>query len=363
MAKTMHPFYRNWTLNEWTSMFDEIYKKRNLSLSRDEILHRLIEETAELVRPVLVFKKDEIEKCLPDIFAWVFAFANRCKIDLDRVLTRYIKKPPGKDERFGRTIKPLVKSIIGRDEPESMEDWQHFLGFIYRSENENISPELMISRLIEDLGKASRHLRIKENSTILEEELAGVLGWTIALANKFDIKIDDALYGKYPNTCHKCGKRPCRCFLLSTFFISYTTDTKDVMLAVKKLIENRLGLDVEVFEKLGPHFDRLRMVEAFEAIDKSDAAVVLMKDRYSENVRAESIYILKELEPANVLICVNGKKDQKEKRLQDMLSEIECFHQIKYYSKKSELLDYIASQTRKRLEELKKIKRKGKRKT
>jgi NTP pyrophosphatase (non-canonical NTP hydrolase) len=337
-------------------MFLEIYERRNLSLSRDEILHRLIEETAELVKPVLVFRRREIKRCLPDIIAWVFAFANRCKIDVDKVLSRYIYKPPGKPDEFAKIVPSLMKNIIGKEAPETIEDWQRLLGFLYRDENENITPELMISRLIEDLGNASRHLRIKEDHTKVEEEIAGVLGWTIALANKFDIKIDDALFGKYPNACHKCRQKPCRCFLLSTVFISYTKDTEDEMKHVKKLIEEELHLGTEVFEKLGPHYQDMRMVEALAAIHRSDGGIVILKDHYSENVRVELLFMLNQMEKNNVWICVQGKRTKKDKKLQRMLDEIKVSHFVKYSSRENQLLDYLKNEIRKRLEKLKEIK-------
>lgn len=344
--------YRNWTLNEWTTLFLEIYERRNLSLSREEILHRLIEETAELVKPVLVFRRREIKTCLPDIIAWVFAFANKCKIDVDRILRRYIQNPPGKTAEFANIIPSLMKNIVGKDEPETIEDWQRVLGFLYRDENENITPELMISRLIEDLGSASRHLRIRENFAEVEEEIAGVLAWTIALANKFGLKIDDALYGKYPNVCHKCRTKPCRCFLLSTVFVSYAKDTEREMQQVKKIVEEELCLEIDVFERLGPHYDDIRMVEALDAIHRSDGGIILLKNIYSENVRVELLVMLSQMEKNNVWICVQGKKDRKIKKLRDMLAEIERSHFVKYYSSRDNLHDYLKDAIAKRLESL-----------
>ena len=77
-------------------MFKEIYEIRNLSLSPEKALHRLIEETAELVKPVLILDLKELRWCLADIIAWVCAFANKCKIDLQEIMLKYIETPQEK---------------------------------------------------------------------------------------------------------------------------------------------------------------------------------------------------------------------------------------------------------------------------
>lgn len=352
--------YRRWTLNEWSAMFREIYEIRNLSLSPEKVLHRLIEETAELVKPVLTLDLKEIEWCLADIIAWVCAFANKCEIDLHEILLKYIKNPPGKGEFESISS----NKVIGKPQPETFEDWQRYLGYIYRNENQNITPELIISRLIEDVGVASRTLRTRGDFSLVKKALAGVLAWAIALANKFQMrinkttyqmKIDDVVYAKYPNYCHRCRKKPCRCFRLSTIFISYTTDTREEMIQVKNLIESELKLKVEVFEKFRKAFRRMRMVEAFNAINRSDGAVILLKNRWSENVWAELIKILEVMDEDNVWIWVQDGKKKKRGKLQLMLKDIEHFHRINYYSKRSELIASLKEEILRRIEELKQL--------
>lgn len=346
--------HRRWTLREWSAMFKEIYEIRNLSLSPEQTLHRLIEETAELVKPILVYNMTDIEWCLPDIVAWLCAFGNKCQIDLQEIMTKYMENPPGK---LGKRIEIPPIEIIGKKQPGTYEDWQRYLAFIYRNENMNIPPELMISKLIEDVGMTSRSLRTRKDISVVKKNLAGVLAWTIALANKFQIKVDDVIYKKYPNYCFRCRSKPCKCFRLSTIFISYTTDTSEQMLQVKDLIEKDSKLKVEVFEKLGPAFHRMRMVEAFNAINRSDGTVVLLKNRWSENLWAELIEILKVIDENNVWICVQGKKKKKRGKLKFMLEDIEHFHKIYYYSEASQLLCFLKKEIDKRIEELKKLER------
>jgi len=273
--------HRRWTLPEYSAMFKEIYETRNLSLTHEQTLHRLIEEIAEIVKPVFVYDLREIKWDLPDIIAWICAFANKCRIDLPEIMNKYIENPPGKLD--AHRIQPI--DIIRTETPETLEDWQRYLSVIYRNENANIPPELMIAKMIEDVGMTSRKLRTRSDISEVKKDLAGVFAWTIALANKFQIKLDDAVYKKYPNYCFRCRSKPCKCFRLSTIFISYTTDTREEMLQVKDLITS-LSLKVEVFEELGPAFRRMRMVEAFDAINRSNSAVILLKSHWSENVQS-----------------------------------------------------------------------------
>lgn len=353
--------HRRWTLNEWSTMFKEIYEIRNLSLSPEKVLHRLIEETAELVKPVLTLDLKELRWCLADIIAWVCAFANKCKIDLQEIMLKYVETPPGKMNALG-SLSP--DKIIGKSQPETFEDWQRYLGYIYRSENQNITPELIISKLIEDVGVTSRSLRTHKDISLIKKNLAGVLAWTIALANKFQMRIDettykmqidDIVYEKYPYYCHRCKKRECRCFKLSIVFISYTTDTKNEMTQVRTMIENRLNLKVEVFEKFEKAYRRMRMVEAFNVINRSDGAVILLKNRWSENVWAELVKILEVIDEDNVWICAQKTKKKRQGKLQLMIKDIEHFHRIDYYSKTSELTSFLEEEIMKRIKELKQL--------
>jgi NTP pyrophosphatase (non-canonical NTP hydrolase) len=120
-------------------MFKEIYEIRNLSLSPEKVLRRLIEETAELVKPVLTLDLKEIRWCLTDIIAWVCAFANKSKIDLQKIMLKYMENPPGKVGK-SKGIAPI--EVIRKLQPETFEGWQRYLGYIYRNENQNITPEL-----------------------------------------------------------------------------------------------------------------------------------------------------------------------------------------------------------------------------
>lgn len=321
-------------------------------MSAEQALHRLIEEIAELVKPVLLYDRKKIKWALPDIVAWLCAFANHFKLDLDEMMIKYLETPPGKPKDV-QHIQP--RDIIGKDEPETLEDWQRYLSVVYRRENENIPPDLMISKIVEDVGLTSRDLRTRKDVATIKESLAGAFAWAIALANKFQVKLDDAIYEKYPNYCFKCRSKPCKCSRLSTFFISYTEDTASTMNIVRNMIEQDLKLKVEVFGNLGPGFHRLRMVEAFNAIDRSDGAVILLQARWSQNVWAELVEILKTIDENNVWVYALESRKRIDPELKIMLEDIKHFHQIRYCSVPSDLAKQLKADIEKRLQELQQL--------
>jgi hypothetical protein len=200
----------------------------------------------------------------------------------------------------------------------------------------------------------SRKLRTRRDVTEVKKYLAGTLAWTIALANKFQIKLDDAVYRKYPNYCFRCRSRPCKCFRLTTLFISYTDDTEEEMKLVKNLAEE-LCLKVETFESLKPRLNRMRMVEAFNAINRSDGAVVLFKSHWSANVWAELIEALNTMDNDSIWICAWKIKEVKDSNLRLAIKDIEHFHKLIYYSDADKLLKCLKQAVTTRIVELQKL--------
>ena len=244
-----------------------------MSLTNEQVLQRLVEEIAEIVKPVCIFNLERIKWVLPDIIAWICTFADKCHIDLGEIMCYYIENPPGK---FNLTTRIKPQNIIRKEYPETFEDWQLYLAVVYRNENAKITPSTTVLKIIEAIGKTSRSLRIGLNIANVKKHLAGVLAWTITLANKFDIKIDDVIYDRYPNKCARCQNKPCKCFGLSTMFISYMKDTTKESLSVKDLL-TQLDLKAEAFDRLGPNFYRINMSNVFSTIYESDGAIVPIK--------------------------------------------------------------------------------------
>ena len=332
-------------------MFREIYHEKNIIYTSQNILYRLIEEVAELVKPVITMDIDELKWSLPDIFAWICALANKLEINLNEIMIRkYVSSnPPGKS---GQTkIDPYA--IIGKHLPESLEDWQKYMSHLYSEENRENSPFFMLSRLVEDLGKASRILRKREDMKNFEDSIAAVLAWTIGLANKFGIDFPKEIWEKYPNMCHRCKSRPCRCSRMSVIFISYCNDTKDYMESAKKLIENTLGLSVRVFTELGPSFHRGRMVEVFNAINESDAGVIIMDRKFSRNVYAEFIEMSRALDENNIFIFVKDRdSSEREQSLAEWIEELKIIRRIDWFKNEKDFLNKLEKAIKDRIRQI-----------
>jgi NTP pyrophosphatase (non-canonical NTP hydrolase) len=320
-------------------MFKEIFEIRYMSLTNEQLLQRLVEELTEIIEPVYVFNLERIKWVLPDIIAGICAFADKRHIDLGEIMCKYIKNPPGK---LNVPTKNTLKDIVGTEHTDlfSFEDWQLYLGVLYRDENANITPSTTVLKIIEDIGKTSRSLRLGRNIANVKKHLAGVLAWTITLANKFDIKIDDVIYNRYPNKCARCQSKPCKCFGLSKMFISYTQDTTKELLSVKDLL-TQLELEAAASDRLGPNFYRRNMSNVFNAIYESDGAIVLLKDQWSEKDRDELLEIFNRMDKKNVWIFVKKGKKTKINELKKMLEEIEQLHKINIYSDEKQLVQSL----------------------
>jgi len=331
--------HRRWTLPEYTAMFNEIFEIRYRSLTNEQVLQRLVEELTEIIEPVYVFNLERIKWVLPDIIAGICAFADKCYIDLGEIMCKYIENPPGK---LDVNTKNTPKNIVGNEHPDifSFEDWQLYLGVVYRDENANITPSTAVLKIIEDIGKTSRNLRLGRNIANVKKHLAGVLAWTITLANKFDIQLDDVIYNRYPNQCARCQSKPCKCFGLSKIFISYTQDTTKELQSVTDLL-TQLELKVEAFDRLGPNFYRRNMSNIFNAIYESNGAIVLLKDQWSEKDSDELLEIFNRLDEKNVWIFVKKGKKTKINELKRTLEEIEQLHKIHYYSDEKQLVQSL----------------------
>ncbi len=308
-----------------------------------------------MVKPILTLNIKDIRWHLADVVAWVCAFATKYNVDLDEVMfDKYVQKTPGKQP--GQV--PLSTfAVIGRGRPENFEDWQNMLNHLYRDENENIPPTLMLLRLMQDIGITSRKLRARENPREIRDKLVGILGWTIAIANKFQIPLHEITWSKYSNVCWKCQSKPCGCFKLTTLFISYSEETVEQMRVMRKLL-TEFNLRAKVFEELGSAFRRNTMAEAFNAISESDGAIVLFGKEWSDNVYAELVEILRVLDENNVMICAKAVSDsERDPRLGDLLKKIEQFHTVHYYPDNEKLQEILRNDLTDRLRELHEVAR------
>ena len=90
-------------------------------------------------------------------------------------------------------------------------DAQDLMRRIYIERDRERGVEGVLLRVFEELEELKEAISEKKASDNIQEEIADVFAWLCSLANLLDIDLSEALIGKYPNGCSKCGKVPCEC--------------------------------------------------------------------------------------------------------------------------------------------------------
>ncbi|MEM1538098.1 MAG: hypothetical protein QXK12_05575 [Candidatus Nezhaarchaeales archaeon] len=334
-----------WSLDEWKEMFKAIYEARNQTMNLEQTLHRLIEEVAELVKPILTIDLDQITWHIPDVLAWTCAFTSKLGSSLDEIMrVKYVARRPGKGQT---SLAPYA--LIGKEKPENLSEWQEYLGQLYKDENLNNPPDVMVMRLIEDVGITSRKLRMRAERAEVEDRLAGVLGWTIAIANKFKIDLVKATWEKYPEVCWKCKKKPCVCFKLKNVFISYTPDLEREAEVVKKVIEDEFKLKTSLFKGEVLITSRAKVIEIRDAVNATDAGIILVGSTFNYKSYVELIELLIEIDAENLWFFLKGEGPHE---LKPLIEGLKQHYQILRYKDDEDLREQLRSTLSKRLTQL-----------
>lgn len=101
----------------------------------------------------------------------------------------------------------------------SLKQWQQHLNGLYGQRNKKRGSENLLNRLFKEVAELlSLQMRIpimRLTSEKIEEEftleLADTLAWTIAIANFFEIDIEETILCRYGKGCWKCNQDPCVC--------------------------------------------------------------------------------------------------------------------------------------------------------
>jgi len=238
-------------LDEWQQMFATIYSERNEKRSRESILLRLVEEISEVSEAlreenftlsqmklsIEEIKRDRekvhvLEWELPDLLAWLCAFATCIDHKLEHdVWHKYpgicpycaekrnclcIAKSPGEKPPKEILEQRLDSAIKNGEIPKSLPEWQKLLDRLYKKINRVQEEEIIGFHMQEELGELSRELRKMSELTPtlsdkdLSSEIADVFSWTIALASRMGLDMEEITWRKYPRACPYCGKTVCR---------------------------------------------------------------------------------------------------------------------------------------------------------
>lgn len=329
----------DWTLYKWEDMFRDIYESQNKSQSAEEIWFRMIEEVSELVQPVQNQKFGTIENELPDLFAWLLAFTSKEEIDLQEALwDKFEDGCPscGRTEgcncllevdQPGRRAGSREQIQDFKQEPNNLDEWQTYFREIYGDANDELPPNLLLSKLMEDIGLVSKYLRRKRSSGQVEWKVSSVFAWIVGLCNRYsspdggEIKLSDITSDKYHYRCPKCGKNPCECIYLTDIFISYPGELEDEMETVKDVLEGE-NLNVHVFPAFRKDLSEGRVYEALSAIEESDAGVVLLGDRFSTPVFTEYHQLIHKKNRDFVFCYIHESDSEREDDQRDFIKEI-----------------------------------------
>jgi len=124
------------------------------------------------------------------------------------------------------------------------------------------------------------------------------------------------------------------------------------MKMIRKLLDES-NLKAKKLEDLGSTFRRNRIVEAFNAINESDGAIVLLGKEWSANVHAEFTEIFRVFDKDNVKIYAKAVSDsERDPRLRDLLKDIEQLHEIYYYPDDEKLQEIVTNNLTDKLREL-----------
>lgn len=229
--------YRNWSLDDWVKMFEEIYGEKNKGKTDEEIWLHVVEEVAELaedlrkqhVRP-RYNKKGELEGAvinIADTFAWLCAFVSKrgsleeivwhkypnicsyCFVDTNCLCIAKMSYMD-KEERE----KKLETYRRKKDRPVTLFDWQKMFERIYGNVNRVVTLEQIGFHLMEEVGEVAREIRLRHEQE-LKDELADVFAWIVGITIKSgeligeELRLDDIIWERYPNKCPHCQSKPC----------------------------------------------------------------------------------------------------------------------------------------------------------
>jgi NTP pyrophosphatase (non-canonical NTP hydrolase) len=89
-------------------------------------------------------------------------------------------------------------------------EFQQLMSDLYAHNDRKRGPAATMLWLVEEVGELAEAVR-RDDRENLREELADCFAWVGALANLYDIDLEEVFLEKYPNKCPTCGQKPCVC--------------------------------------------------------------------------------------------------------------------------------------------------------
>ncbi len=212
------------SIDDFQFMFERIYQKNNVNnLSPEKIIMHITEEAGEVAKDMRHEEYDTLAKDLPDIFAWLCAFANYKGIRLETAVWKKYPRICPYCHRLNKCVciaeekkkldwKELSRYEANKKKPASFQEWHEMFVDIYGNVNKILSHAAIGYHLMEEIGEVARSLR-KDSDKNTEEEIADVFAWLIAITMKMGKNkyLDQMTYRIYPNQCKICHQEECIC--------------------------------------------------------------------------------------------------------------------------------------------------------
>ncbi|MBT3984966.1 hypothetical protein HOD38_03500 [archaeon] len=229
--------YRDWSLKQWTDMFDNIYGEVNQVYTSEQMWGRVVEKSGRLARDLRKEhvaarvdgrgRQQGIVTNLPATFAWLAAFSNRfgslelmlwdkfpgvcpyCVVEECGCAADKHVYEPGERETKLDVLREDISQV-----PKTLYGWQEMFDNIYGKANRDHGLGQIGFHLFEELAEVSQAIRIR-NDEYVRKELADVFAWLMGLTIKSsdmlgqELRLDDLVWDKYPNECPSCNSSPC----------------------------------------------------------------------------------------------------------------------------------------------------------
>lgn len=322
-------FYADYTIDDWAIMFNKIYKEKNQGYNLVDYTRRLHEEAGELMLPIEQQDFLELRKQIPDIFAWVCGISNKIGINLQEITwDRYKNGCPSckkytNCECVNVGISSKNKSItISKqltfderiyDEPKNLDEWQSIFNQIYGERNRELSPSLILSRLMQTIIELRRSVEGNHDNKKIQEIIATIFAWTCALCNRYSmgtiaISLMSLVANKYQNSCPKCHSNPCvDKETIGQVYITFSTEYNNMIPKLEKFMVDQIHLSL-IYESSEDNIipSLPRMKKSFSKIDDSNIAIVLIHTKLNQECLADLMMINYKIKRNNVLIFREG---------------------------------------------------------
>lgn len=213
------------TFSALQEMNEYIFGEKNEGWTTGKLIERLLVETTFLIE---IARKDYREKFgikLADILSWHSAVTKRLGLNVGDILWQkypgvcsYCLRPqdckcgiehPDEIENKDLLLRRFRLDRDGR-EPQTIAEHQAFHKLLYGWQHGKEFPVLIAAHIVEEAGEVSWAFSYEGIDNVVEE-LADVLSWVFALANRLGINLENVIWEFYTYFCRTCHQAPCLC--------------------------------------------------------------------------------------------------------------------------------------------------------